>query len=348
MNERRHGFLVPVAKPENLAMAQGGAPFSFYDLKPDTGSFLHEVVAGLSQPQKALSPKYFYDERGCALFEAICELPEYYPTRTEMAMMRAHGHEMARRLGHDCALIEYGSGSGRKTRELIARLKPAVYVPIDIAAAQLKVFAGEMAARFPAVHIVAVCADYSRALELPEIARFDAHRRIVYFPGSTIGNFTVAEARQFLRQACRLARAGGGMLVGVDLKKDERILHAAYNDAQGVTAAFNLNLLTRINRELGANFDLAAFRHHAFYNDGAGRIEMHLVSLKDQQVTLGGRDFRFRVDETIHTENSYKYSVAEFQELARSAGFDPEHCWVDSQRLFAIHYLVAPSATTLA
>lgn len=322
-------------------MAQEGAPFAFYDLKPDTGSFLDEVVAGLSQPQKALSPKYFYDERGCALFEAICELPEYYPTRTEMEMMRAHGHEMARRLGPDCVLIEYGSGSGRKTFELIARLKPAAYVPIDIAAAQLKASAAQLAARFPAVHIVAICADYSRPFELPEIARFDGNRRIVYFPGSTIGNFTVAEARRFLREACQLVMPGGAMLVGVDLKKAERTLHAAYNDAQGVTAAFNLNLLARINRELGANFDLSAFRHSAFYNDGAGRIEMHLVSLKEQQVTLAGREFWFRVDETIHTENSYKYSVAEFQELARSAGFDPEHCWVDPQRLFAIHYLVA-------
>jgi dimethylhistidine N-methyltransferase len=322
-------------------MAQGRAPFSFYDLKPDPGSFLDEVVAGLSQPQKALNPKYFYDERGCALFEAICALPEYYPTRTELQMMRGHGHAMARRLGADCVLVEYGSGSGRKTRELIARLKPAAYMPIDIAGAQLKVFAGEVAARFPAVHIAAVCADYSRPFELPEIARFDGNRRVVYFPGSTIGNFTVAEARQFLRHACRLVMPGGAMLVGVDLKKAQPILHAAYNDAQGVTAAFNLNLLARINRELGANFDLAAFGHRAFYNDGAGRIEMHLVSLRDQHVMLGGHAFRFRVDETIHTENSYKYSVAEFQELARGAGFDAEHCWVDPQRLFAIHYLVA-------
>jgi dimethylhistidine N-methyltransferase len=322
-------------------MAQGTAPFSFYDLKPDAGSFLDEVVAGLSQPQKALSPKYFYDERGCALFEAICALPEYYPTRTEMQMMRAHGHEMARRLGPNCVLIEYGSGSGRKTQELIARLKPAAYMPIDIAGAQLKLFAAELAARFPATHIAAVCADYSHPFALPEIARFDGNRRVAYFPGSTIGNFTVAEARRFLREACELVMPGGAMLVGVDLKKPEAILNAAYNDAQGVTAAFNLNLLARINRELGADFDLSAFRHHAFYSDAAGRIEMHLVSLKDQHVALGGHVFQFRVEETIHTENSYKYSVAEFQELARGAGFAPERCWVDPQQLFAIHYLVA-------
>jgi dimethylhistidine N-methyltransferase len=324
-------------------MAQGSAPFSFYDLKPDPGSFLDEVVTGLSQPQKTLSPKYFYDERGCALFEAICALPEYYPTRTEMQMMRAHGHEMARRLGPNCVLIEYGSGSGRKTQELIARLKPAAYMPIDIAGSQLKLFAAELAARFPAVHIAAVCADYSRSFALPEIARFDGNRRVVYFPGSTIGNFTVAEARRFLREACKLVLPGGAMLVGVDLKKAEALLNAAYNDAQGVTAAFNLNVLARINRELGADFDLSAFRHHAFYNDGAGRIEMHLVSRKDQHVALGGRVLQFRADETIHTENSYKYSVAEFEELARGAGFAPEHCWVDPQRLFAIHYLVAPN-----
>ncbi len=323
-------------------MAQGSAPFSFYDLKPDPGSFRDEVVAGLAQPQKALNPKYFYDERGSELFEAICAAPEYYPTRIELQMMGAHGHEMARRAGSDCVLIEYGSGSGRKTRELIARVKPAVYVPIDIAGAQLETAARELAARFPAVRIIAVCADYSRALELPEIARFDSNRRLIYFPGSTIGNFTVTEATQFLRQACRLARPGGAMLVGVDLKKDEATLHAAYNDAQGVTAAFNLNLLARINRELGANFDLSAFRHRAFYNDAAGRVEMHLVSLKNQEVRFGQHAFVFRAEETIHTENSYKYSIAEFQDLARSAGFESEQCWVDPQRLFAIHYLVVP------
>jgi dimethylhistidine N-methyltransferase len=323
-------------------MAQGSAPFSFHDLKPDPGSFRDEVVAGLSQPQKALNPKYFYDERGCELFEAICAAPEYYPTRIELKMMGAHGHEMARRAGPDCVLIEYGSGSGRKTFELIEHLDTAAYLPVDIAAAQLRNFAQALAARFPGLPIVAVCADYSRPFSLPGVERFGSRRRVVYFPGSTIGNFTIDEARVFLERARALVGSGGGMLVGVDLKKDEAVLHAAYNDARGVTAAFNLNLLRRINRELNADFDLAAFRHLAFYDWRLGRIEMHLVSLAEQSVTLAGRSFRFRRDETIHTENSYKYSVEEFQALAGEAGFEAARHWLDPARLFAVHYLAVP------
>lgn len=323
-------------------MALSHARVSFHDLQPDAGSFLDDVVTGLSQRQKALSPKYFYDPRGCELFEAICELPEYYPTRTEMAMMRARVREIAQRLGPDCVLIEYGSGSSRKTRVLISALNPVAYVPIDIAGAHLRASAHALAGRLPGLRIIAVCADYSRPLELPEIDNLGARRRIVYFPGSTIGNFTVPEAQEFLIGARRLVGAGGAMLVGVDLKKDHGMLHAAYNDAQGVTAAFNLNVLARINRELGANFDLAAFRHQAFYNAEAGRIEMHLESLRDQQAALGGITFSFRAGETIHTENSYKYSVAEFQTLARAAGFEPEACWTDPGQLFSVHYLAAP------
>jgi len=316
-----------------------GALISFHDLHPDTGSFLEEVIEGLSRPQKSLSPKYFYDERGSALFEQICLLPEYYPTRTELALMQTHGAEMAALLGRDCALIEFGSGSGQKTLELLGHMKPVVYMPIDISGAQLKAYAQSLAARFPALHIAAVCADYSRDLELPEIARFEGHRRVAYFPGSTIGNFTVAEARAFLQGARRLVGPQGAMLVGVDLKKSEALLHAAYNDAQGVTAAFNLNLLARINRELDANFDLSGFRHSAFYNAELGRIEMHLVSLKEQSVALATSTFAFRPEETIHTENSYKYSVDEFRALAGEAGFRAERCWLDSAQLFSIHYL---------
>ena len=323
-------------------MALSRARVSFHDLQPDAGSFLDDVITGLSQPQKALNPKYFYDHRGCGLFEAICELPEYYPTRTEMAVMQARVREITQRLGPEGVLIEYGSGSSRKTRVLISELNPVAYVPIDIAGEHLRASALDLAATFPALRIIAVCADYSRPLALPHINHLDARRRIVYFPGSTIGNFTVPEARQFLIHALRLVGAGGAMLVGVDLKKDRGVLHAAYNDAQGVTAAFNLNLLARINRELGADFDLAAFRHHAFYNADAGRIEMHLASLIDQRVTLRGHVFGFRAGETVHTENSYKYSVAEFQALARAAGFEPEACWTDTQQLFSVHYLAAP------
>jgi len=315
---------------------------SYHDLSPDTGDFRGEVIAGLSQPQKTLAPKFFYDERGSQLFEAICELPEYYPTRTEIALMRERAPEMAQRIGPDCVLIEYGSGSGRKTRILVEALEPVAYVPIDIASRQLEDYSAEFARGFPNVEVIAVCADYSRPFALPGLERFRQHRRAIYFPGSTIGNFTVSEALAFLRNACTVARPGGAMLVGVDLKKDPAVLHAAYNDARGITAQFNLNLLERINRELGANIDIDAFRHLAFYNAEAGRIEMYLESLRDQRVAIGNRVFTFRRGETIHTENSCKYSIAEFQDLARNAGFVPQACWTDAQNLFSVHYLTVP------
>lgn len=315
---------------------------SYHDLSPDAGDFRREVIAGLSRSQKVLPPKLFYDARGSELFEAICELPEYYPTRTEIALMRERAHEMAQQLGPDCVLIEYGSGSGRKTRILMEALRPAAYVPIDIASQQLAACSAEFAASFPDVAVIAVCADYSRPFALPGLDRFRKHRRVIYFPGSTVGNLTVSEALVFLTNACAVARPGGAMLVGVDLKKDPAVLRAAYDDAQGVTAQFNLNLLARINRELGANIDIAAFRHRAFYNAEAGRIEMHLESLRDQAVVIANRAFDFREGETIHTENSYKYSVAEFQELARNAGFTAQTCWTDARQLFSVHYLTVP------
>ena len=320
-----------------------GAPrISFHDLRPDPGSFLDDVLEGLSQSQKTLSPKYFYDEAGSALFDAICELPEYYPTRTEIAIMREHVRDMAERLGPRCALIEYGSGSGRKTRILIEALAPVAYIPVDIAAAQLKASSAELGREFPALAVYAVCADYSRPLALPDLNGVNARRRIVYFPGSTIGNFTVEEAAAFLKNARAVAGPGGGLLIGVDLKKDPARLHAAYNDAQGVTARFNLNVLARINRELDADFDLSAFQHRAFYNADLGRIEMHLASLREQQATVHGRVIRFRSGETMHTESSYKYSVEEFGALARGAGFAPAACWTDAERLFSVHYLTVP------
>ena len=320
-------------------MAQTVARVSFHDLRPELGSFADDVIAGLSRPQKELPPKYFYDERGSALFEAICELPEYYPTRTETAIMRAHAPDMARRLGSGCALIEFGSGSSRKTRILIGELAPVAYIPIDIAAEQLKASSVALAQAFPGLPIVAVCADYTRPLELPALDGIEVRRRVVYFPGSTIGNFTVPEAAEFLRNARVIAGARGGLLIGVDLKKDRARLEAAYDDAQGVTAQFNLNILARINRELGADFDLPAFRHKAFYDAGLGRIEMHLVSAREQDVAIRGRVFRFGAGETIHTENSYKYSIAEFQALALGSGFAPQACWTDGEALFAVHYL---------
>jgi dimethylhistidine N-methyltransferase len=323
-------------------------PFQFYDLHPDIENFRGDVLKGLAQPLKALPPKYFYDARGSELFEAICALPEYYPTRTELAMMQQHAREMARLLGPQCLLIEYGAGSGRKTRVLIEALAPVAYVAIDISRTALRLCAAELAALQPAVKVAAVCADYSRPLALPVIDDIQPRRRVIYFPGSTIGNFTRQDALGFLRHAHTLAGANGAMLVGVDLKKDPARLHAAYNDAQGVTAAFNLNLLTRINRELGGDFDPASFEHHAYYDAAEGRIEMHLRSLRDQVVHVAGSAFSFRRGESIHTENSCKYSVAEFQQLARDAGFTPAHSWCDAEQLFSIHYLVANDHNTVS
>ena len=320
----------------------GTRAYAFHDLNPEAGRFHDDVIAGLSRPQKSLPPKYFYDARGCALFEAICELPEYYLTRAEIALILAHAGDMARRLGPGCALIEYGSGDGRKTRILIGALSPVAYLPIDIAREQLNATAAEMAREFPRLRVVAVCADYSRPLALPELDALRARRRVLYFPGSTIGNLTPSEAAGFLAGAREQLGAGGGLMIGVDLKKDPARLDAAYNDARGITAAFNLNLLARINRELGADFDLDAFRHRAFYNEAGGRIEMHLVSAKVQDVTIGGHAIPFREGETIHTENSYKYSIREFQDLAAAAGLAPVECWLDPERLFSVHHLVVP------
>jgi dimethylhistidine N-methyltransferase len=316
--------------------------FEFRDLKPGTGSFLHDVVAGLSAQRKTLPPKYFYDERGANLFDAICDLPEYYPTRTEIAMLESVAPDIARRVGAGSAIVEYGSGAGRKTRLLVRALQPRVYVAVDIAGEQLRSAVAALAAEFAGVRMVAICADYTHRLPLADLDMNDVGRRVVYFPGSTIGNFDPPEALQFLVNACGVAGRGGAMLVGVDLKKDHGVLHAAYNDAQGVTAAFNLNVLERINRELGGDFDVARFTHRAHYDEVLGRIEMHLVSATAQRVRVRDHEFWFAAGETIHTENSYKYSVEEFQALAARAGFTPSHCWVDPQRLFSIHYLTVP------
>jgi dimethylhistidine N-methyltransferase len=315
------------------------ARFEYVDLKPGTGSFLQDVVAGLSAPRKSLPPKYFYDARGSELFDRICELPEYYPTRTELAMLEANGADIGARAGAGSAIVEYGSGAGLKTRLLVGALKPDMYVAVDISGEQLQAAVGQLAAEFPAVRMVAVCGDYTGQLPVRQLEIANGARRVVYFPGSTIGNFDPSDALAFLDNARAVAGPGGAMIVGVDLKKDPSILHAAYNDAQGVTAAFNLNVLERINRELGADFDVTQFEHRARYDPHAGRVEMHLVSGSDHTVTVGAHEFRFSAGETIHTENSYKYSVEEFQALARQAGFIPEHCWLDPERLFSIHYL---------
>jgi dimethylhistidine N-methyltransferase len=306
-------------------------------------SFREDVIAGLSLPQKALPPKYFYDARGSRLFEAICRLPEYYPTRCELALTRAHLGAIARFAGGrgsaGVTLIEYGSGESVKSRLLIRAMRPASYIPIDISREALAAAAGRLGREFPWLRVVAVHGDFSQPLKIP--APEGAGRRVVYFPGSTIGNLTPDEAHAFLRMTRGQVGPHGAMLVGVDLKKDATVLHAAYNDARGVTARFNLNVLGRINRELGADFDLRGFRHYAFYNAALGRIEMHLVSLRRQAASVGRYRFGFDAGESIHTENSYKYSIAEFQALAARAGFRGAKVWLDRRGMFSLHGLVA-------
>lgn len=306
-------------------------------------SFRDDVIAGLSLPRKALPPKYFYDAQGSRLFEAICRLKEYYPTRSELALTRRHLGAIARFAGRRGApavtLIEYGSGESVKSRLLIAALRPAAYVPVDISEDALRRAAATLPRRFPGLAVHAVHGDFSQPLRIP-VAQ-GRGRRVVYFPGSTIGNLTPPEAQAFLRMTRGQVGPGGAMLVGVDLRKDANVLHAAYNDAKGVTAAFNLNLLARINRELGGDFRLQRFRHYACYNATLGRIEMHLVSLQRQSVNIGNYRFAFEAGESIHTENSYKYSIDGFRALARSAGFRAEKVWLDSKGLFALHGLAA-------
>ena len=299
-------------------------------------SFRDEVVAGLSLPRKTIPPKYFYDAAGSRLFERICRLREYYLTRAELALTRLHIDAIARFAGKGCQLIEYGSGESLKTRLLIRALRPAAYVPVDISQAALRGAARRLQREFPWLRIVPLRADFSRPIDLPDLRPYA--QRAVYFPGSTIGNLTPEQAHAFLRMS---AGQAARMLVGVDLRKDANLLHAAYNDARGVTAAFNLNLLARINRELRANFDLRKFAHYAFYDPAPGRIEMHLVSLARQAVRIGRHRFDFDAGESIHTENSYKYSIEGFRALAAQGRFKANRLWMDRKGLFALHGLTA-------
>jgi len=308
----------------------------------ETDDFRDAALRGLAQPLKAIPAKYLYDAQGSALFDAICELPEYYPTRTEFAILRARSGAIAALVGPGAALVEFGGGSCVKARILLDALEaPAAYVPVDVSGAHLERAAAALAADYPQLPVIAVCADYMRPFHLPSVAQAAA-KRVGFFPGSTIGNLRPEEARAFLVHAARLlGRPGGEMIVGVDLKKTPGLLHAAYNDSAGVTAAFSLNLLARMNRELDADFDLARFAHDAFYNAARGRIEIYLRSLAAQTATVAGRRIRFAEGERIHTEYSYKYSVEEFRALAAEAGFRTLESWTDPAGLFSVHYLRA-------
>jgi dimethylhistidine N-methyltransferase len=303
---------------------------------PDRQDELGEIVAGLKLPRKTISPKYFYDERGSKLFERICELPEYYLTRTEIGIMRSCVDDMAGRIGRRANVIEYGIGSGLKTRILLESLDdPVAFVPIDISAEHLADACRDLSERFPHIEIIPLAADFTRAVQIPAPRRKPA-RNLVYFPGSTIGNFEPPAARSLLQVMHQEAGPGGALLIGVDLKKDPRLIEAAYNDSEGITAEFNLNMLRRLNRDFGSDFRLDAFGHEACYNDTSGRVEMRLVSEDDQTVSLGGQRFSFPRGEKLITEYCHKFSLGEFRALARTAGFDYVDSWTDENQWFSI------------
>jgi len=304
-----------------------------------TSAFAKDVIADLSQQPKRLSPKYFYDATGSELFEQITRLPEYYPTRTELGILRDCGPEIAAIIPQGAALIEFGAGATTKVRLLLQSCAFNTYVPVDISGDFLNGQAAVLRKDFTDLAVHPVVADFTTPFALPD--EIKDMPKVGFFPGSTIGNFEPHEACRFLRSAREILGPSALMIVGADLEKDERMLHDAYNDAAGVTARFNLNLMVRINRELGGNFDVSAFTHRAIYNREQHRIEMHLVSRKSQSVRLLGTTFSFRIGESIHTECSYKYSVERFGALARGSGWKMRKTWTDAEKLFSVHALVA-------
>src|ERR1700681_872318 len=304
-----------------------------------TAAFAGDVIGDLSQHPKRLSPKYFYDATGSELFEQITLLPEYYPTRTELGILRDRAGEVAAIIPEGAALVEFGAGATTKVRLLLEQCAFGAYVPVDISGDFLKAQADALRQDFPALSVYPVAADFTAPFALPDAVR--AMPKVGFFPGSTLGNFEPHEACGFLRSAREILGKDAQMVIGVDLEKDERVLYHAYNDKAGVTARFNLNVMVRINRELGGNFDLSAFRHRAIYNRERHRIEMHLISRRAQTARVLGRSFSFRAGETIHTESSYKYSLERFTGLARGSGWMPRESWTDSAGMFSVHALVA-------
>ena len=304
-------------------------------LERDREVYLQDILSGLRKKQKELPSKYFYDERGSQLFDRICQLEEYYPTRNETAIMHENIRQISEIFVEDTALIEFGSGSSEKTRILLDALPDlGCYIPIDISKEHLYKTTDQLEMAYPQLKIMPVCADYTEEFELPEYAVGDSER-IVYFPGSTIGNFHHPEAVEFLKHVAGI----GNLLIGVDLKKDVNVLNRAYNDADGVTAEFNMNQLVRINDELNANFNIDSFRHQACYNADKGRIEMHIISENNQTVQIGTELIYFVQGESIWTESSYKYSLGEFKALAEESGFEVDKVWIDKNKLFSVQYL---------
>ena len=308
-----------------------------FDVADPATSFAMDVLKGLKSTPKSISPKYFYDAAGSELFEQITDLPEYYPTRTELRILEDNATAISALIPAGSALVEFGSGSSRKTRSVLAAAPQlAAYVPVDISGEMLEQEAVALRREFPHLSVLPVAADFTQPFDLPPAV---PPVRVGFFPGSTIGNFEPHEAATFLRSAAKILGPGAMLIVGTDLQKDSRILNAAYNDAAGVTRAFNLNLLKRINRELNGTFDLDTFEHHAFYNRERHRIEMHLASNKRQKVRVAGESIEFRAGETIHTESSYKYSANSFGALAKGAGWTPVTSWSDPNRYFCVHAL---------
>jgi L-histidine Nalpha-methyltransferase len=320
------------------ALARSALRYSARHEAAASDSFADHVIAGFSDTPKWLSAKYFYDAAGSELFEEITRLPEYYPTRTELSIVERCASEIAGYIPLSAALVEFGAGSSKKARIVIdAAPQLAAYVPVDISAEFLAQEAAAVRRDVPWLAVLPIAADFTRDFDLPPQIR--SRPRVGFFPGSTIGNFEPEDATEFLRQAGRVLGQGATMIVGVDVIKGTGVLNAAYNDAAGVTAQFNLNILRRMNRELDGNFDLSSFRHGAFYNAGHHRIEMHLESLKDQSVTVAGHTFEFAKGETIHTENSYKYTIDSFRTLAREAGWRSAATWTDQKDYFSVHAL---------
>ncbi len=309
----------------------------FHDYAPTGSDFLAEVVEGLSRVPKKISPKFFYDQRGSELFDEICLQPEYYPTRTEISILQHNARQIAALIGAESVLVELGSGASEKVRVLFDALSPASYMGVDISKEFLLLSTRRLAQDYPELEVHAVCADFSQQLELPVQAQ--RGQVVAFFPGSSIGNFEPTSALQFLRQVAACVGKGGKLLIGVDLKKDSVILNRAYNDAAGVTAAFNLNLLQRIQVELAAELELDAFHHQAFYNPEQSRVEMHLVSERRQTIMLDDEVFELTARESIHTESSYKYSLDEFARLAGKAGFAVEQVWTDPAKMFSVQLL---------
>ncbi|MGD1913137.1 MAG: L-histidine N(alpha)-methyltransferase [Rivularia sp. (in: cyanobacteria)] len=317
---------------------------SLCDLKPTLINFREQVLSGLSLPRKEFPPQFFFhDKLGSDIFNQICKLEEYYITRTEIDILQKNSKEIAAIIDEKCLLIEYGSGSIDKVHPLIDVLdSPSAYVPIDIAKEHLFDYAELTSSKYPELNVIALAADYTQGLKLPDDKlpdEKDVKNKVILFAGSTIGNLDRSQAIALLKKSANLLNGQGSMLIGVDLKKDPTILHAAYNDSKGLTEKFNLNILNNINRELNADFNLDYFYHYAPYNPTIGRIELHLISKKSQVVTVLGEKFTFREGESIHSENSHKYSTEDLRELAESAGFKLRKTWIDENNLFSVNYL---------